>query len=92
MIKSFSCKDTEKLAAGFRVARLANIERAARRKLNMMKAVAFLDDLKVPPANCLKKLSGDRKGQYSIRINDQFRICFEWIDDAAHRVEIVDYH
>jgi toxin HigB-1 len=71
--------------------RFAVFERAARRKLEMLDAANSLDDLKIPPGNRLERLAGDRAGQYSIRINDQWRICFEW-NDGAHNVEIVDYH
>jgi proteic killer suppression protein len=92
VVKSFRCRDTERLASGIRVRRFVNIERAAQRKLDMLKAAINLEDLKVPPGNRLERLSGERKGQYSIRINDQWRICFEWENGNAHLVEIVDYH
>ena len=72
--------------------RFQGIERAARRKLEMIEAAEGLDGLRVPPSNRLEALRGDRKGQCSIRINDQFRICFRWVDDGAEDVEIVDYH
>lgn len=91
MIGSFGSKDTESLANGKRVKRFASFERAAQRKLAMLAAATSLADLRVPPANRLEKLSGNRDGEYSIRINDQWRICFEW-NDGAHNVEIVDYH
>ena len=71
--------------------RFAGFERSARRKLEMLAAAHSLEDLRSPPGNRLEKLKGDRAGQYSIRINDQFRICFRW-DKAARDVEIVDYH
>ncbi len=74
------------------VARFRNIERVARRKLLQMQAATVIDSLRVPPGNQLEALKGDRRGQYSIRINDQWRICFVWQDDGAHDVEIVDYH
>lgn len=70
----------------------ADIQQTARRKLRMLNAAAGLDDLRIPPANRLEALKGERKGQYSIRINDQWRICFRWNDGAASDVEIVDYH
>ena len=91
MIKSFRCRDTEALANDRSVKRFNSIERVARRKLEMLVAASRLDDLKVPPGNRLEPLKGDRKGQYSIRINDQWRICFRW-DEGAKDVEIVDYH
>ncbi|GAA4821327.1 type II toxin-antitoxin system RelE/ParE family toxin [Marinicella pacifica] len=91
MIKSFRCKRTQKLAEGHRVADFVNFESVARRKLRMLSAAVELKDLRSPPGNRLEKLSGDRVGQYSIRINRQFRICFVWNDGACH-VEITDYH
>lgn len=91
MIKSFRCGDTKSLFETGRSKRFANIRRAALRKLDMIDAAAVLDDLKVPPGNRLEALKGNRKGQHSIRINDQWRICFLW-DDGAEAVEIVDYH
>ena len=72
--------------------RFQGIERAARRKLEIIEAAEGLNELRVPPGNRLKALRGDRKGQYRIRINDRFRICFRWVDDGAEDVEIVDYH
>ncbi len=92
MILSFACPDTEALFASEAVARFRNIERVARRKLLQMQAATSLDSLRIPPGNQLEALKGDRKGQHSIRINDQWRICFIWHDEAAHEVEIVDYH
>jgi proteic killer suppression protein len=92
VIKSFRCKDTEKLAARDRVRRFVNIERVAQRKLEMLGAATNLEDLKVPLSNHFEKLVGDRDGQYSIRVNLQWRVCFEWKDGHAHQVEIVDYH
>lgn len=91
MIKSFRCGDTEDLFETGRFKRFANIRKVALRKLDMIDAAAVLDDLKVPPGNRLEALKGDRKGRHSIRINDQWRICFLW-DDGADDVEIVDYH
>jgi proteic killer suppression protein len=92
LISSYADKDTEKLAAGIRVKKFEAIERTAWKKLLMLRAAARLEDLMVPPGNRMEALSGDRKGQYSVRINDQYRICFEWKDGNAHNVEIVDYH
>ena len=92
MIASYRGKDTEALASGRRVRRFHGIDRVARRKLRMLEAAKGLSDLASPPGNRLEALAGDRKGEHSIRINDQWRICFVWRDDAAHDVEIVDYH
>ena len=74
------------------VARFRNIERVARRKLLQLHAATELNSLRVPPGNALEALKGERKGQHSIRINDQLRVCFVWNDDGAYQVEIVDYH
>jgi proteic killer suppression protein len=92
MIKSFADKDAEALFNGIRVRRLVNIEGPARRKLEYLDAAVALHDLKVPPGNRLEALKGDRAGQYSIRVNDQFRICFSWKRGDAYDVEITDYH
>ncbi len=92
MIASYADKDTEKLSLGYRVRAFVSFERVALRKLRQLQAAAALDDLRVPPGNRLEALKGNRAGQYSIRINDQFRVCFAWRDGAAHDVEIVDYH
>ncbi len=91
-IQSFRCRDTESLYQCERVARWVNIERAALRKLTQLAVSNRLDDLRSPPGNRLEVLKGDRVGQFSIRINEQWRICFVWADDGAHDVEIVDYH
>ena len=92
MIKSFSCRDTEKLFNDIDVKRFRNISRKARMKLEILHATVSLHSLNVPPGNRLEALKGDRKGQYSIRINAQWRICFTWQDGNACDVEIVDYH
>lgn len=93
MIKSFKCKETEKIFAGRFSKKLPNdIQRLAARKLIMLHFAASLNDLRIPPANRLEALDGDRIGQHAIRINQQWRICFEWRQDGVHAVEIVDYH
>lgn len=92
MITDFRCADTEALMQGRRIARFANIEAVAMRKLVQLNAATTLDFLRVPPGNRLEALQGDRKGQHSIRINDQWRVCFVWLDGNAVQVEIVDYH
>ena len=92
MIRSFRSKDTEALFSDEDVPQFRHIERVARRKLLLLHRAASLDDLRVPPGNRLEALKGNRKGQYSIRINDQLRICFTWSAGDAHEVEIVDYH
>jgi toxin HigB-1 len=92
VIRSFKTEDTEQLFNDERVRKWQAIENVARRKLNLVHAAARLEDLRVPPGNRLEKLVGDRKNQYSIRINDQYRVCFEWRDGDAYDVEIVDYH
>ena len=92
MIVSFSDADSEALAAGHQVRRFQNIENVARRKLRQLQIAGRLEDLRVPPGNRLEALKGDRSGQHSIRVNDQFRICFRWTVAGAEGVEIVDYH
>lgn len=93
MIKNFKCKETEKIYNGSFSKKLPHdIQKIAFRKLLMLNASLRLSDLKIPPNNKLEALTNDRKGQYSIRINDQFRICFYWVDNDAENVEIVDYH
>jgi proteic killer suppression protein len=93
MIRSFRDKETERLFQRERGSKLARpLQRAALRKLLLLDAAESLDDLRVPPSNHLEKLVGERKGQYSIRVNDQYRICFRWEGGEASDVEVVDYH
>ncbi|MBI1977762.1 MAG: type II toxin-antitoxin system RelE/ParE family toxin [Candidatus Omnitrophica bacterium] len=93
MIRSFACKETEDLFYRNRVKKIpANIQRVALRKLRLLDAATNLTDLRTPPANRLEKLAGDRAGQYSIRINDQWRICFRFCNSEVLGVEITDYH
>lgn len=97
MINSFKDKATEDIFNGIdsKLARKAcpqTLWRIAARKLDLLDSVCHLDDLKIPPGNKLEALSGDRKGQYSIRINEQYRVCFRWVDAGLEDVEIVDYH
>ncbi len=91
-IRSFRCWDTERLFYSEEVPRFRNIERVARRKLLMINAAPTLDALRTPPGNHLEALGGNRRGQHSVRVNAQWRICFTWRADGAHDVEIVDYH
>lgn len=92
MIETFADKDTQALFNGVRVRRWINIEGPARRKLKYLAAAKVLEDLRAPPGNRLEALKGDRSGQHSIRINDQWRVCFVWRSGKACHVEIVDYH
>ncbi len=92
MIRSYKCADTEALSKGVRVRRFVNIAAIARRKLRQLEIAGRQDDLNVPPGNRLEALKGDRAGQYSIRINSQWRVCFRWTEGDAENVEIVDYH
>jgi len=93
MIRDFRDKETERVFLQERGSKFARpLQRAALRKLLLLDAAESLEDLRVPPGNRLEKLTGDREGCYSIRVNDQWRICFRWTDGNAHDVEIVDYH
>jgi len=93
MIQSFACKETEKIFHRERSRRLpGDIQKVAQRKLWMLDAAVHLHDLRIPPNNCLEALKGNRKGQHSIRINQQWRICFTWRDGRVYDVEIADYH
>ena len=92
MIVSFKCADTEALARGQRVRRFVNIESVARRKLRQLQIAGRLEDLRVPPGHRLQALKGERAEQHSIRVNNQFRVCFRWTAAGAEDVEIVDYH
>ena len=93
MIKNFRCKETEKLFLRQRSLRFSHdVHRIALRKLLLLDAADKLEDLRMPPGNRLEKLTGNRQGQYSIRVNDQWRICFRWSEGDAFEVEIVDYH
>lgn len=93
MIESFKCRETKKIWNQERSKKFSlPVQKVALRKLFMIHSAKILSDLRIPPANKLEKLSGDRAGQYSIRINDQWRICFKWNENRAIDVEIVDYH
>ena len=91
-IQSFKCSDTENLFKGKSVKRFVQIQRVAMRKMAMLNRAATLNDLRIPPGNRLEALSDDRKGQHSIRVNKQWRVCFVWSDQGPANVEIVDYH
>jgi len=92
VIKSFRCKDTELLHQRQRVLRFRAIERIVQRKLRQLDSAVVLNDMNSPPGNRLEALKGERQGQHSIRINDQWRLCFRWHNGDAYDVEIVDYH
>ena len=92
MIVSFKDQDTKRLSQGIRVKRFVSFERVALRKIRQLQIAGSLNDLKVPPGNHLEALKGSRQGQHSIRINDQYRICFVWTELGPKDVEIVDYH
>ena len=93
MIKSFKCKETEKIFnEQFSKKLPQNIQKRALQKLRMLNVASVIEDLRIPPSNHLEVLLGDRQGQHSIMINDQYRICFRWFDNQAFDVEIVDYH
>lgn len=92
MNKTFRCRDTESLFNGKRVSRFANIERVALRKLEQLDLASKIEDMRAPPGNNLEALMGNRKGQWSLRINDQWRVCFRFINGDALDIEIVDYH
>ena len=92
MIRSFASKDAKALFEGSRIRRWSRIETVAMRKLAMLNRAARLDDLRIPPSNRLEALNGNRAGQYSIRVNDQYRVVFAWSKGDAYLVDIVDYH
>ena len=93
MIRCFACRETALIWTGKRSRKLpSDIQASALRKLRMLNNAYVINDLRIPPANRLEKLGGDRAGQYSIRINDQWRVCFEWKSNNAYDVEITDYH
>ncbi len=92
MIRSFRCAETQGIYEGRRSKRFGNIQNVIERKLQMLDAAAVLDDLRSPPGNRLEALVGNRDGQHSIRVNDQFRICFRWTTNGPEDVEVVDYH
>ena len=92
MINTFLCPDTESLFKGKRVARFVNFERAALRKLEQLDLALRIEDMRSPPGNHLEALKGNRKEQWSVRINDQWRICFRFVNGSALDIEIVDYH
>ena len=92
MICSFSCKHTDKLYRGVNVPRFQSFMRQAIKRMQILDSATCIEDLMMLPSNCFEALSGKRNGQYSIRINLQWRLCFQWRNDAPHNVEIVDYH
>ena len=92
MILAFKCVDTQALFTTGKSRRFANIKMVAERKLTQLHAAVLLESLKAPPGNCLEALIGNRQGQHSIRVNDQWRVCFVWTDEGVKDVEIVDHH
>ncbi len=92
MIRSFRCAETQGIYEGRHSRQFGNIQAVVERKLTMLDAATVLDDLRSPPGNRLEALVGDRAGQYSIRVNEQFRICFRWTQSGPEDVEVVDYH
>lgn len=92
VIRSFRCAETQAIYEGRRSRRFGNIQNVIERKLGMLDAATVLDDLRSPPGNRLEALVGNRAGQHSIRVNDQFRVCFHWTDAGPEDVEVVDYH
>jgi toxin HigB-1 len=92
MIRTFSSKEAERLFKRERVAEFVNIERVALRRLVALDSATALSDLRIPPSNRLEALKGDRQRQHSIRINDQYRICFRWMEDGPHEVEITKHY
>ncbi len=92
MTVSFADKDTESIARGYRVKQFDSFARIAQRKLRQLEITGRIQDLRIPPGNRLEKLAGNRDGQWSLRINDQFRVCFRWTAAGPADVEIVDYH
>ncbi|MEX0605065.1 MAG: type II toxin-antitoxin system RelE/ParE family toxin [Marinobacter sp.] len=92
MIKGFRCKETQKLFSSGKIRKFSGFQSQAERKLQILNSAGVLDDLNSPPGNRLEALSGNRFGQYSIRMNKQWRLCYRWTDDGPEDVEIVDYH
>lgn len=93
MIKSFKCPETKKIWEGIGSKKIAHhIQHTARRKLRMLNNAQSLNDLRIPPSNRLESLRGEKSGQFSIRINNQWRLCFQWVGKDAHGIEIIDYH
>jgi toxin HigB-1 len=92
MIRAFACRETARIYQGHRSKRFASLQKIIERKLIMLDAATSLDDLRSPPGNRLEALSKERRGQHSIRVNDQFRLCFRWTDLGPIDVEVVDYH
>jgi toxin HigB-1 len=91
-ISTFACQSTKALFDGLKIAKYVNIERQAMRKLTQLHVAKTLDDMRLPPGNCLELLKGNRRGCYSVRINQQWRLCFRFENGDAYEVEIIDYH